>query len=120
MIKLLLVDDEPAVRKGLRMRLAAEPDVMVIGEAVDGNEALALAQRLHPDVVVMDVEMPRMDGIAATQALHALSPRLAVIVLTIHDDEATQARARAAGAIALITKRGTNGELLAAIRQAVR
>lgn len=116
MIKLLIVDDEPTVRKGLRMRLASEPEVVVVGEAGSGEEALALVETLRPDVVLMDVALPQMDGIAATQALHTTFPQLAVIILTIHDDKATQARARAAGAAAFVTKRGLNGELLAAIR----
>lgn len=115
MIKLLIVDDEPAVRKGLRMRLASEPEVVVVGEATSGEEAFALVETLHPDVVLMDVALPQMDGIAATQALHTAFPQVAVIILTIHDDEATRRRARAAGAAAFVTKRGLNGELLAAI-----
>ena len=66
MIKVMLVDDEAAVRQGLRMRLELEPDLVIVGEASDGPEALDLAQRLAPDVVVIDVEMPEMDGVAAT------------------------------------------------------
>lgn len=118
MIKLLLVEDELSVRRGLRMRLAAEPDVTIVGEAADGKAALTLARKLHPDVVLMDIAMPRLDGIAATQALQTLSPRPAVVILTVHDDAETQARAKAAGAVAFITKRGVNDHLLAAIRQA--
>ena len=118
MLTLLIVDDEPAVRKGLRMRFATVSDVVVIGEASSGEEALALAETLRPDVVLMDVELPQMDGIAATQALHTAFPRLPVVVLSIHDDKGTQLRALAAGACRFITKRGSNGELLAAIRSA--
>jgi CheY-like chemotaxis protein len=73
MIRLLLVDDQPAVRRGLRMRLALEADFLVAGEAEDGVSALALMSELHPDVVVMDAQMPRMDGIIATVALRGLS-----------------------------------------------
>ena len=117
MIKLLIVDDEPAVRRGLQMRLAAEPDVSVVGETADGEAALRLAQTLHPNVVLMDIQMTGMDGITATKALHAILPDIAVIILTIHDDAATQACAMAAGAAAFISKRGIPDELPAVIRQ---
>ena len=117
MIKLLLVDNEPTVLKGLRMRLAAEPDMTIVGEAANGEAALSLAQTLLPDVVLMDVEMPRLDGIAATQALHKMCPHMAVIMLTMHENATARARAEAAGVTAYITKRGTMDGLLNAIRQ---
>jgi DNA-binding NarL/FixJ family response regulator len=119
MIKLLIVDDEPAVRRGLQLRLAAEPDVRVVGEAANGEAALRLAQTVRPNVVLMDLQMSGMGGIAATKALRAIAPDTAVIILTIHDDVATKADARAAGAAAFISKRGIPDELLAVIRQAV-
>jgi two-component system, NarL family, response regulator LiaR len=75
MIRLLVVDDLAAVRQGLRMRLAFEPDFCVVGEAGDGMSALAQATALQPDVVVMAVEMPERDGIAATGRLRAINPR---------------------------------------------
>jgi DNA-binding NarL/FixJ family response regulator len=115
MIKLLLVDDQPSVRMGLRMRLALEPDVTIVGEAGDGE--LALAQTLHPDVIVMDVHMPRMDGIAATAALRQVAPRIVVVLLSLYDDVATRSRAQEAGALAFVQKQGTMDSLLAAIRQ---
>lgn len=117
MITILLVDDQPAVRQGLRMRLGLESDVHVVGEANDGAEAVAIAQRLHPDVILMDVEMPNIDGIQATQALRTLAPRSAVVMLSIHDDPVTQQRARAAGAAAFVSKHAAVDALLAAIRQ---
>jgi len=117
MIKLLLADDEPAVRKGLHMRLAAEPDFEVIGEAGDGQAALALAETLHPDVVLMDIAMTPMNGIAATQALHMMCPHIAVIMLSMYDDAAMQERAEKAGAAAFVPKRVPVDRLLAAIRQ---
>jgi DNA-binding NarL/FixJ family response regulator len=102
------------------MRLALEPDILVVGEANNGEEALALAQTCSPDVVLMDVEMPKMDGITATQALHTLAPSSAVVVMSIHDDAATQTRAQAAGAFAFISKSGAIESLLSAILQAAR
>jgi len=117
MIRLLLADDEPTVLKGWRMRLAAEPDITVIGEAADGETVLALAPTLLPDVVLMDFEMPRMNGIATTEALHTVCPNAAVIILTIRDDAAARTCAAEAGVSAFITKRGSMDELLAAIRQ---
>ncbi len=120
MIKLLLVDDQPTVRQGLRMRLTLEPDLTVVGEASTAEEALALVQSLAPDIVLMDVEMPGMDGIAATAAVRASARQGAVVILSIHDDALTRARAQAAGAVAFVEKRGKTEELLAAIRQAAQ
>jgi DNA-binding NarL/FixJ family response regulator len=118
MIRVLLVDDQALVRRALRARFQLEADLEVVGEASSGTEALALAQVLTPNVILMDVEMPEMDGIAATAALRRISPRSAVVMLSIHDDAPTRERARAAGAIALVEKRGATVALLAAIRQA--
>jgi DNA-binding NarL/FixJ family response regulator len=119
-IRLLLVDDEPAIRRGLRMRLALEPDVEVVGEAADGVAALEQVRRLAPRVVLMDVEMPGLDGIAATYELRSLAPRSAVVMLSMHDDTATVERAMAAGAAAFVAKHSIDGALLAAIRQAAQ
>jgi two-component system response regulator NreC len=118
MIRLLLVDDQPAVRRGLLIRLHLEPDIQIVGEASTGREALALAQMLTPDVVLLDIEMPGMDGIEATTALRAVIPQSAVVILSIHTDRQTRMRAQAAGAVAFVEKRGTTDTLLAAIRQA--
>ena len=104
MIRLLIVEDQPGVRQGLRMLLDAESDLSVIGEAADGEAALALAASLRPDVVLMDVEMRRMDGIATTTALHRLFPRTPIIMLSIHDDAAHAARADGAGAATFVSK----------------
>jgi len=119
MISLLLVDDQPIVRRGLRMRLLFEPDITVVGEASNGEQALELAESLAPDIVLMDVEMPGMDGIAATEALRANTPQSAVVMMSIHDDTHTRARAQAAGAAAFVEKSGTLEVLLATIRQIV-
>jgi DNA-binding NarL/FixJ family response regulator len=116
-IRVLLVDDQPAVRAGLRMRLALEPDLMVVGEAADGREAVAMVAELAPDVVVMDVDLRGADGIAVTATL-AASGRRPVVVLALRDDPVTRECARAAGAAAFVAKHETDDRLLAAIRRA--
>jgi DNA-binding NarL/FixJ family response regulator len=118
MIRVLLVDDQSVVRRGLRVLFHLEPDLEVVGEASTGSEALLLAQRLTPDVVLMDIQMPEMDGIEATAALRRLVPQSAVVILSIHDDAQIRERAKAAGAATFVEKRGATDTLLAAIRQA--
>jgi DNA-binding NarL/FixJ family response regulator len=118
MIRVLLVDDQPVVRRGLRVLFRLEPDLQVVGEASTGTEALALAQTLTPDVVLMDIEMPEMDGIEATAALRRVVPQSAVVILSIHDDAQTRGRAQAAGAVAFVEKRGATDALLLAMRLA--
>src|SRR5215469_14628910 len=115
MIRLILVDDQSIVRQGLRMRLLMEPDIAVIGEASSGEQALELVQELSPDIVLMDVEMPGMDGITATTAIRANTPQSAVVMMSIHDDARTRTRAKAAGAAAFVEKSGTLEVLLATI-----
>ena len=118
MIRLLLVDDQPAVRFGLGMRLALEPDLLVVGEAGDGEAALQLARRLQPDIVLMDVEMPGMDGIAATAAMRSVAPEIVVIMLSLYDDTTIRSRAQAAGSYTFVAKQEPVEALLVAIRQA--
>ena len=117
MIKLLLVVDQSIVRQALRMRLLMEPDIIVIGEASSGEQALELVDVLSPDIVLMDVEMPGMDGITTTATLRANTPHCAVVMMSIHDDTQTRARAQAAGAAAFVEKSGTLEVLLATIHQ---
>lgn len=117
-IRVLIVDDQPAVRRGLHLRLSLEPEVEVIGETGDGAEAISLAGYLQPDVVLMDVRMPGMDGIEATAALHAVSQESAVVILSLDDDAKTRTRAKEAGAVAFIAKRRMEEELLAVVRRA--
>jgi len=119
-ITLLLADDEPQVRRGLRMRLELEPDVRIVGEAGDGSTAVQLAARLSPNVVLMDVEMTVLDGIAATRRIVSHDPRTAVVMLSMHDDAATIQRARDAGAADFVAKHSMDDGLLEAIRRAAR
>ena len=118
MIKVLLVDDHPMVRRGLRMRLELEPDVEIVGEAANGGEVLSMVQSLAPDVVVMDVAMPDLDGIATIGRVRELAPRTAVVMLSLHGDSVSQARARLAGAAAFVEKRAGGEDLLVEIRRA--
>lgn len=117
MIRVLLVDDQSVVRRGLRMRLALEPDLRVVGAARSSEEALRLARTTVPDIVVMDVDMPGMDGVQAIQQMRDLMPSCAVVVLTMREDRVTRARALAAGAQAFVEKRGGAEPLLQEIRR---
>jgi DNA-binding NarL/FixJ family response regulator len=119
MIRLMVVDDQLAVRRALRMRLALESDIEVVGEAGSGREAIALVPALRPDVVLMDLYMPDMDGIAAVAALRELAPEIAIVILTLQDDPVTQARARAAGARGFVVKHGGVEALLETIHECV-
>ena len=117
-IRVLLVDDQPAVRQGLRIRLVLEPDVEVVGEAGDGAGAISLAQSLRPDVILMDVRLPDVDGISAVRTLCAVAPESAVVILSLYDDASTRAGAEEAGAAAFVAKHQVEETLLAAIRRA--
>lgn len=119
MIKILLVDDQPLIRRGLLMRLALEPDLLVVAEANNGMQALELIPEIQPDVVIMDVEMPKMDGIATAARMHDLFPEIRVIMLSIHDTTNLKAHARAAGAVAFVEKQSGVNALLQEIRNAI-
>ena len=109
-IRVLLVDDHPLVRTTLAEMLSEEDDVTVVGECEDGSQVVEAAQRLHPDVVFMDLSMPVMNGLAATEALRAVQPEARVVVLT-GEGPAARPRAAAAGASALVPK-GTKPDAL--------
>jgi DNA-binding NarL/FixJ family response regulator len=117
-IRVVVADDERLVRAGYRMIIDSEPDLAVVGEAADGVEAVDLVRQLHPDVVVMDVRMPRLDGIAATRALVALVPAPAVLVVTTFDLDDYVFQALRAGATGFLLKDAPEPQLLAAIRGA--
>ena len=116
MIRLLLVDDDQNVRCGLRMRLGLEPDLAVIGEAGDGVTALAAAARMNPDVVVLDVRMPGLDGFGTASAMREQFPTMSVLMLSIYDSAAVRARAAECGATGFVGKHEPADALLAAIR----
>src|SRR5687768_5091227 len=115
-IRVLIADDHDTVRQGLRLLLDAQPDVRVIGEAGDGSAAVERAGALHPDVVVMDVTMPALNGLEATRALRAAHPDIAVVALTRHLDQAYVRELLAAGAAAYVLKQSDSSELIRAIR----
>ncbi len=117
-IRLFLVDDERHVRQGLRMRLGMEPDMVVVGEAEESGSALAQVVEILPDVVLIDVNLPGMDGIATAARLRDLSPGCAVVMLSMHDDSATRERARLAGARDFVGKHDIDIALTRAIRSA--
>jgi DNA-binding NarL/FixJ family response regulator len=117
MIRVLIVDGQAEVRRGLRMRLGIEPDLTVVGETGNVEEALALAQTLHPDAVVIDVGRRDPDSVNIVRYLRQANPMAAIVVLTVHGDEDTRARVHAAGAHAFLEKRGGAADLLQAIRQ---
>lgn len=119
-VRVLVVDDQEMVRRGLEMRLGIEPDVEVVGEAEDGAGAVAGAAALAPDVVLMDLRMAGVDGIEVTAALRLDHPGVAVVVLTLQDDEATRGRAAAAGAAGFVGKHQPEGDLIEEIRRAAR
>ena len=117
-IKVLITDDHGVVRQGLRMFLSQDPDLEVVGEAGDGEEALRLARETGPDVVLMDLMMPVMDGIEATRTIKASMPDVEVVALTSVLEDASVADAVKAGAIGYLLKGTDPGELRSAIRAA--
>jgi len=119
-IRVLVVDDHPVVRSGLVGMLDAEPDLEIVGEAGDGEEALVRVAALRPDVVLMDLRMPRLDGAGATARIVAEHPGSRVLVLTTYDTDADIVRAVEAGATGYLLKDTPRAQLLEAVRSAAR
>ncbi|MCZ2839825.1 response regulator [Modestobacter sp. VKM Ac-2985] len=119
-VRVALVDDEPLIRRGLSAVIGAEPDLSVVGEAGDGADVLDLVGRTSPDVVLMDVRMPRVDGIAATRALVRAGSPTRVLVLTTFSNDDHVFAALAAGADGFLLKRSTPEEVLHGIRTVAR
>ena len=116
-VGVLLVDDDPLVRAGLAMMLGGAPDIRVVGEAGDGTEVLALVDRHAPDVVLMDIRMPDMDGLAATEAVRARRDAPEVIILTTFDADEHVLRALRAGAAGFVLKDTPPAEIVDAVRR---
>jgi DNA-binding NarL/FixJ family response regulator len=113
----LAADDQRVVREGLAMLLGLLPDVEVVGTAANGEEALALAGELRPDVILMDLRMPKMDGVEATRRLRASHPEIKVVVLTTYDDDRSVIDALQAGALGYLTKDAGADEIRQALQQ---
>ncbi|MBI2884306.1 MAG: response regulator transcription factor [Candidatus Methylomirabilis oxyfera] len=114
-IATLIVDDDLSFRKAVRALLEQAPEVSVVGEATDGEEALQLAQELRPDEVLMDITMPRLSGLEATRRIKAERPETKVIVLTVYQDEVYRKTAYESGADAFLTKKTVGTQLLPTI-----
>jgi DNA-binding NarL/FixJ family response regulator len=119
-IRLLIVDDHPVVRDGLRGMLERQPDFEVVGEAGDGKEALSSAERLKPDIVLMDLRMPIMDGVTALGEIKTRQPQIQVLVLTTYDSDADILPAIEAGAAGYLLKDSSREDLYDGIRAAAR
>lgn len=119
-VKVLVAEDHAVVREGIRMILDAQEDFAVVGEARDGDEAVRLARQLRPDVVVMDISMPRMNGVEATQEIKRLFPDVQVLILTMHEEESYVFQLLRLGAAGYVLKRAAATDLVEAVRAASR
>ena len=118
--RVLLVDDHPVVREGLRGMIDAEPDLTVVGEAGSGAEAIVMAKSLQPDVILMDLRMPDVDGVTATERILALLPGTRIVVVTTYETDTDILRAVEAGAAGYLLKDASRTELAGAVRDAAR
>ncbi len=119
-IRVLLADDHRIVRQGLRSLLSAQPGIVVVGETGDGYETVQLAESLQPDVVVMDISMPLLNGIEATRQIVSRTPEVAVVVLSMHGGDEYILQTLRAGAMGYVLKQSADTELMMAIRAAQR
>lgn len=116
MIRILLADDHAMVRQGFRLILNAQADMEIVGEAGNGREALEMAEKLHPDVIVMDVAMPELNGIEATRKITAVLPRTRILALSMHKDSVYVREILRAGARGYLLKDSIDSDLLTAVR----
>jgi DNA-binding NarL/FixJ family response regulator len=115
-IRILIADDQGLLRAGLRALLSLEADIEVVGEADSGQEALKLANELQPELVLLDINMPDLDGIEVTRRLKTVVPEARVLIITVHEDDSLLQEAIKAGAAGYIVKRAVESELIDAIR----
>ncbi|NJD59911.1 MAG: DNA-binding response regulator [Anaerolineales bacterium] len=115
-IRTLLADDHTILRDGIRIILEVQPDICVVGEAQDGREAVKLTSQLHPDVVLMDIAMPLLNGLEATRQIRQANPQVKILILTMHENEDYIRQALAYGAVGYLLKDATAAELVAAVR----
>ncbi len=115
-IRILLADDHTIIRSGLRLLLEQQPDFKVVAEAADGREAVELVSKEHPEVAILDIGMPQLNGIEATQQIVSREPRTNVVILSMHSDEGYVLRALKAGARAYILKNSADADLIRAVR----
>jgi len=119
-IRVLIADDHGVIRAGLRALLNGEPDVEVVGEATNGQETLRQAADLRPDIILLDVSMPDIDGVEVTRRLRESLPHTRVLILTVHEDRELLQQAIQAGALGYVTKRAIKSELINAIHAVQR
>ncbi len=119
-IRVFLADDHAVLRAGLRMLIDAQPDMLAAGEAEDGEEAVGQVVSLRPDVALLDVNMPGLDGLEATRRIKAAAPEVKVLILSMYDDEGYLRRALENGASGYILKNAADSELMAALRAVAR
>jgi DNA-binding NarL/FixJ family response regulator len=115
-LRVVLADDHATVRQGLKLLIDSQPDMGVVGEAADGDGVLQQAEALQPDIIVMDISMPGMNGLVATRKLKLMQPQVAVVALTRHDDEKYLEELLRAGASAYVLKQSAPRDFLQAIR----
>jgi two-component system response regulator NreC len=118
--RILLADDHAVVRKGFRLILESQPDMEVVGEAANGRETVSLAEQLKPDLAIVDVSMPELNGIEATRRLAEVSPRTRVLALSMHKDSVYVREILRAGARGYLLKDAADGDLLIAVRAVSR